>query len=114
MEYKAKSNETYMPVYSASQALKVLLIKLQNAATSLISCCFTLSLTLADLTFYNFLELFTIIEKQFSKNFPFLIDSPKPLYSLKSQNPLNGAKPFLLVLSNLGKPSIALKTVLPF
>ena len=70
--------------------------KLQDTATScFISCSFISGFTLADINFYNFLELHSALsEKHFATNFPFLTDSAKPCHILNNQNPLTVTKAF--------------------
>ena len=55
MEYQPKLNGKYKPFLHCISSFKVLLI--DTGTCSFMSCCLTLALTSADITFYNILEL---------------------------------------------------------
>ena len=88
-----------------------------NPTSPFLSSCFTL--TFIYINIYGFLHdvrtSFTIIEiNLFVTKYPFLMDSPKPLQPLNSQNPLGVTKNFLLMLPHLTRlPNIAAKTTPP-
>ena len=73
------------------------------ATSPFVSSCFTSDFTKTGMTFYNFLELhLPLLEKRFlSMNFPFLMDSPKPLHPLNSQYSLSVTKICLFTIDNL-------------
>ena len=65
---------------------------LHDITSPFVSCCFTLAFIY--ISRYDFLQVFrtslTIIgKKKFVTNYPFSVDSPKSIYRLNSQNPLN-------------------------
>ena len=91
--------------------------RLHDTTSPFASCCFTLPYTY--ISRYDFLQVFgsslTIIRKNiFVTNSTFLMNSPKLLYLLNSQNPPSVTKKVLLILPNVGPANITAKTTLPF